>query len=149
MRSRLLCACQKAFLTSSQTRTAWAWFAFEKAAPGCAHNLCAACAQIPHLPGVACFVRGTRPRTKQIDILFAPAGANSTRFFDSLSRRDRCGHACFRCLLMFLGARSGARAEPNYTFASRRIFSFFAAVTDESVSSVRPHSFSSRSMILS
>ena len=34
-----------------------AGFAFEKAAPGCAHNLCAACAQIPHLPGVLCFVR--------------------------------------------------------------------------------------------
>ena len=61
-----------------------AGFAFEKAAPGCAHNLCAACAQIPHLPGVLCFVRGSRPRTKPIHILFRRARRNSTRFFDSL-----------------------------------------------------------------
>ena len=40
-------------------------------------------------------------------------------------------------------------AEPHHALASKRAFSFFAAVTDESVSSVRPHSFSSRSMIRS
>jgi len=33
------------------------------------------------LPGVACFVWRTRRQTKPIHILFAPAGANSTRFF--------------------------------------------------------------------
>ena len=76
---------KKVFMTSSQTRTAGAGFAFEKAAPGCAHNLCAHCAQIPHLPGVACFVRGSRPRTKPIYILFRRARRNSTRFFDSLN----------------------------------------------------------------
>ena len=41
-----------------------AGFAFEKVAPGCAHNLCAACAQIPHLPGVLCFVRGRSVQKK-------------------------------------------------------------------------------------
>ena len=41
-----------------------AGFAFEKAAPGCAHNLCAVCAQIPHLPGVGCFVRGRSVQKK-------------------------------------------------------------------------------------
>ena len=35
-----------------------------KAAPGSAHNLCAACAQIPHLPGVLCFVRGRSVQKK-------------------------------------------------------------------------------------
>ena len=73
-------------LTSSQTRTAGAWFAFEKAAPGCAHNLCACCAQIQHLPGVLCFVRCTRHRTKPIYTLFRRARRNSTRFFDSLTK---------------------------------------------------------------
>ena len=57
-----------------------AGFAFEKAAPGCAHNLCAHCAQIPHLPGVVCFVRCTRHRTKPIHTLFRRARRNSTRF---------------------------------------------------------------------
>ena len=74
-----------------------AGFAFEEAAPGCAHNLCAACAQIPHLPGVLCFVRGSRPRTKPIHILFRRARRNSTRFFDSLSLFTAACPAHWRC----------------------------------------------------
>ena len=34
-----------------------------------------------------CFARGTRRQTKPIHTLFAPAGANSTRFFESLTPR--------------------------------------------------------------
>ena len=86
----------KSFFDKLSNANRVAGFAFEKAAPGCAHNLCAFCAQIPHLPGVSCFVRCTRHRTKPIYILFAPAGANSTRFFDSLRAGNSAGPFAWR-----------------------------------------------------
>ena len=81
---RRLLSLSKSLFDKLSNANRGAGFAFEKAARCGAHNLCAACAQIPHLHPVMCFVRCTRHRTKQIDILFAPAGANSTRFFDKL-----------------------------------------------------------------
>ena len=85
-----------------------AWFAFEETAWCCAHNLRAVCAQIPHLHHAVCFVRGTRPRTKQIDFPFAPAGANSTRFFDSLSTSEHCSEVLFFIRLSFSALRRGS-----------------------------------------
>ena len=79
-------ACQKSLFDKLSNANRGAGVAFEKAARCGAHNLCAACAQIPHLPGVGCFVRDTRPRTKLIHTLFRRARRNSTRFFDKLSR---------------------------------------------------------------
>ena len=76
---------KKVFLTSSQTRSASLGSRLKKVACRCAHNLCANCAQIPHLRRVVCFVRRTRRRTKRMDTLFRRARRNSTRFFDRLS----------------------------------------------------------------
>ena len=75
---------KKVFLTSSQTRSASLGSRLKKAACRCAHNLCANCAQIPHLRHVVCFARRTRRRAKRIHTLFRRARRNSTRFFDRL-----------------------------------------------------------------
>ncbi len=75
---------KKVFLTSSQTRSASLGSRLKKAACRCAHNLCANCAQIPHLRHVVCFARRTRRRAKRIQTLFRRARRNSTRFFDRL-----------------------------------------------------------------
>jgi len=52
----------------------FAGFPFETAARRCAHDLGTAGTRISHLQRVVYFVRGTRPRTKQIDNFFAVCG---------------------------------------------------------------------------
>ena len=52
------------FLTRSQTKTASLGFRLKRLSPCRAHNLCAKGAQIPHLQGVAYFLRRTRRRRK-------------------------------------------------------------------------------------
>ena len=114
-------ACQKSLFDKLSNANRGAGFAFEKAAPGCAHNLCAVCAQIPHLPGVLCFVRGTRPRTKPIHTLFRRARRNSTRFFDSLKRVDAKRHppALFvLCQQSFAPAGMASLSMTRFSFSS-------------------------------
>ena len=74
---------KKVFLTRAQTENASLVFRLKRLASCCAHNLCAAGTQIPHLQDVTCFARRTRRQAKQIYILFRRARRNSTRFFDS------------------------------------------------------------------
>ena len=85
---------KKVFLTSSQTRSASLGSRLKKAACRCAHNLCANCAQIPHLRHVVCFVRRTRRRTKRIDTLFRRARRNAARFFDRPLPMFKCSVQC-------------------------------------------------------
>ena len=110
---RRLLSLSKSLFDKLSNANRGAGFAFEQAARCGAHNLCAACAQIPHLHPVMCFVRCTRHRTKQIDILFAPAGANSTRFFDKLK-----GDAFRRLLkiLCFIQRLRSGRSRHRYAY---------------------------------
>ena len=71
---------KKVFLTRSQTENALLVSRLKRLASCCAHNLCAVGTQIPHLQDVKCFVRGTRPRTKQINI-FPPCAAELYEVF--------------------------------------------------------------------
>ena len=71
-----------------------AWFAFEKAAPAYAHNLCAACAQIPHLSGVACFVRG-RSVQKKCQWHFFSAGRSGYAARGNHVGRIACGRELY------------------------------------------------------
>ena len=85
-----------------------AWFAFEETAWCCAHNLRAVCAQIPHLHHAVCFVRGTRPRTKRILILFRRARRNSTRFLQAAAPQSIALRCCFFIRLSFSALRRGS-----------------------------------------
>ena len=72
----------------------WAW---KRLASCCAHNLCAAGTQIPHLQDEQCFVRGTRPRTKRITFYSAVRGGTLRGFFDRLRK---CRQKAAFCLFM-------------------------------------------------
>ncbi len=112
---------KKVFLTRSQTGNALLVSRLKRLASCCAHNLCAAGTQIPHLQDVKCFVRRTRRRAKQIYILFRRARRNSTRFFDRLKRRRVTGRAAaLFSLFRTAGIGSGHRARRNRRSAAFR-----------------------------